>query len=339
MQLGKRQEKQKEGKQECLDASSCFLYLVQNMRCNDLVTSMRFLAPAVIALLCCASIARAQEIDLTVDVTMDVLTPSQKDYLGDFERKLLDYVNDYRWTQVDFYGDRIPVRMSVNFNSGSDGGEFTAQVVIDAQRRTWKDGRPTQATSIIVRILDQRWSFSYIKGQPFIHDEYQYNEIASFIDFYMYLILGLDFDSYEPLQGSEYYQRALTIAQRSQAGTRAQEWRGQANQYSRLNFIAELLNATYEEFRMALYWYYYEGLDFLETEPDMAHRALAKAIENISNVLTRTAGRSLLLNMWLEVKSQEFCRLLDGYAERGKLMSKMVTADPVRSEVYRQCMF
>ena len=300
---------------------------------------MRILVLTIAAVMLCMFPVRAQEIDLSVDITMDALSPSQKDYLSEFQQKMLDYVNDNRWTEVDFYGDRIPVRMSVNFNSGTDGGEFVAQVVIDAQRRTWKDGRPTQATSLTLRILDQKWSFSYIKGQPLIHDEYQYNEIASFIDFYIYLILGVDFDSYEPLQGSDYYQKALTVAQRSQTAQRAQEWRGQTNQYSRLNFIAELLNAQYEGFRTGLYWYYYEGLDFIETEKDIAQQSLAKALENVADVMTRTSGRSLLLTMWLDAKSSEFCRLLDGYANRGKVMSAMVTADPARSEVYRQCMF
>lgn len=309
------------------------------MRSNELEPVMRILLPAIAALLLFVAPARAQEIDLSIEITMDALTPSQKDYLSEFQQKILDYVNDYRWTEVEFYGDRIPVRMSINFNSGTDGGEFTAQVVVDAQRRTWKDGRPTAATSLIVRILDQKWAFSYIKGQPIVHDDFQYNEIASFIDFYIYLILGMDFDSYEPLQGSDYYQKALTVGQRSQAGTRAQEWRGNPNQFSRLNFIAEFLNAQHENFRTALYWYYYEGLDFLETDKDLAQQSVARALESIAGVLERTSGRSLLLTMWLDAKNSEFCRLLDGYANRGKVMSAMVTADPARSEVYRQCMF
>ncbi|HOJ03047.1 MAG TPA: DUF4835 family protein [Bacteroidota bacterium] len=293
----------------------------------------------VAVLLLSAVRSTAQEIDFTAEVTMDALSPSQKDYLSEFRQRLMDYVNDHRWTDVEFYGDRIPVRMSINFISGTDGGEFSAQVVVDAQRRTWKDGRPTQATSLILRIMDPKWSFNYIKGTPFVHDEYQYNEIVSFIDFYIYLILGIDFDSYEPLQGSPYYQKALNVAQRSQTGRQAQEWRGQSNQYSRLNFIAELLNAQYENFRSSLYWYYYEGLDFIETDKDLAQKAISRALEDLVEILNRTSARSLLLTMWLEAKSSEFCKLLDGYSNRGKVMSALVTADPARSEVYRQCMF
>ncbi len=300
---------------------------------------MRNLAVLTLLLLLPLLPARAQEIELITEVTMDILTPSQKDYLSEFEQKVLDYVNNHRWTEVEFYGDRIPVRMSINFMSGTDGGEFSAQVVVDAQRRIWKDGTPTNETSLILRVMDAQWSFSYIKGQPITHDEYQYNDIASFLDFYMYLILGMDFDSYEPLAGSEYYQTALTIAQRSQTSRQAGEWQGQSNQYSRMNFISELMNAQNEQFREALYWYYYEGLDFLPTEPEFAQRAIHKALEKVADVLARTSRRSILLNMWLEAKSSEFCKLLEGYAKRDKIMNVMAQVDPARQQVYRNCTF
>ncbi len=281
----------------------------------------------------------AQEIELTTEVTMDILTPAQKDYLADFEQKLKDYVNDHRWCDVEFYGDKIPVRMSVNFLSGTDAGEFSAQVVVDAQRRRWKDGRPTQLTSLIFRAMDAKWSFSYLKGTPFVHDEYQYNEIASFVDFYMYVILGMDFDSYEPLMGTPYYSKALTVAQRSQSSRQAGEWQGQSNQYSRMNLISELLNAQYEKFRDALYWYFYEGIDFIETEKEMAQTAISKAIENVADILPRTSSRSVLLTMWLESNASEYCKLLEGYAQRPRLMNLMAQVDPARQQIYRQCTF
>lgn len=300
---------------------------------------MRNLAALTLLLLLPLFPARGQEIELTTEVTMDILTPSQKDYLSEFEQKVLDYVNNHRWTDVEFYGDRIPVRMSINFMSGTDAGEFSAQVVVDAQRRIWKDGRPANETSLILRVMDAQWSFSYIKGQPITHDEYQYNEIASFFDFYMYLILGMDFDSYEPLAGSEYYQKALTIAQRSQTSRQAGEWQGQTNQYSRMNIISELLNAQNEPFREALYWYYYEGLDFLQTETEFAQRAIHKALEKVADVLARSSRRSILLHMWLEAKSSEFCKLLEGYGKRDKIMNVMAQVDPARQQVYRNCTF
>ena len=48
----------------------------------------------------------------------------------------------------------------------------------------------------------------------------------------------------------------------------------------------------------------YEGIDFIDTEKEMAQTAISKAIENIADILARTNARSLLLTMWLESHSR-----------------------------------
>ena len=270
---------------------------------------------------------------------MEQLTTTQKGYLSEFQQKVTEYITNHRWTDVDFRGDKIPVTMSINILSGTESGDFVAQMVLSSQRRTYANGRPTQESSLILRVLDPKWSFSYLKGQPFYHDEFQYNDLTSFLDFYMYLVIGIDFDSMELLQGSPFYQKAVTVAQRAISGSHSGEWQGQPNQYSRMNFINELLNATYEKFRSGLYWYYYEGLDFLPTEKDAAQQGIVRALEDMADVIARTSGRSLLLTMWLESKAGEFCNLLNGYGDRPRIMNQLIQVDPVRAEQYRKCNF
>jgi hypothetical protein len=298
-----------------------------------------FIIP-LISFLMAAGISSAQEIELTVEKPgMDALTPSQKDYLADFQSKVSAYVNEHRWTDVDFYGDKIPVTLNINFISGTDGGDFTAQVAFISQRRIYEDGRPTQKSSLILRLMDTKWAFSYIKGQPFYHDEFQFNSITSFLDFYMYVVVGLDFDSMEYMMGTTYYQKAFQIYQRSQSSSSQSEWQGTSNQYSRNNLISELMNGQFENFRSAMYWYYYEGIDFMATEKDEAKKSVAKALELIADLLVRTNIRSIILNLWLESKASEFCTLLEGYPKRAQLMSIMLQADPQRVEQYRKCNF
>jgi hypothetical protein len=99
------------------------------------------------------------------------------------------------------------------------------------------------------------------------------------------------------------------------------------------------MNAQYENFRGALYWYYYEGLDFMVTEKEEAKKSVAKALEMIADILVRTNARSIILNLWLASKASEFCTLLEGYPKRAQLMSIMLQADPQRVEQYRKCNF
>jgi uncharacterized protein DUF4835 len=300
---------------------------------------MKTILAAVALLVLLALPGKAQEIDLTLEVTMDALSPSVRDYLEEFSTQVEKYVEDHRWTNIEFHGDRIPVNMQINFTSGSEAGDFTAQIVVVSQRRMFNNGRPTQNSTLIFRALDPAWSFAYNKGIPMVHDEYQFNEIASVLDFYIYFVIGLDFDSMELLQGTPYYQKALLAAQRSQSSQRQSEWRGSINQYSRMNLISEIMNAKYVNFRNALYWYYYEGLDFLATEPKPAKNSIAKALQFVAGVVSESTAQSIILTMWLESLSSSFCMNLEGYTDRKQLMTLLAQVDPQRADTYQQCGF
>ena len=302
--------------------------------------AMKTLFFIIFALLLAFQPARAQEIDLSLEITMDALSPSQKDYLKDFQEEVRKYIVDHRWTDVDFKGDQIPVSMSINFISGTDqGGEVKAQIVVVSERRVYENGRPTPNTNLILRLLDPEWTFDYRQGRSYIHDEFQFDALTSVLDFYMYVVIGMDFDSYELLQGSPYYQKALLAAQRSQSGGRSSEWQGQSNQYSRMNLITELLNLKYESYRRAMYWYYYEGIDFLQTEPTVAKKSIARAIDLVAESVNATSSRSILCTQWLESHSMSFCELLKDYPERAQVMQRIIQVDPQRQEVYSQCIF
>ncbi len=281
--------------------------------------------------------ASAQEIQLDLTVTKDALSPSVRDRLIEFDGHIRKYIEEFRWTSIEFHQDLIPVSIQINFTSGTESGEFTAQIAVFSSRRLYVDGRKTDNSTLIFKIMDPNWSFLYNKDIPLTHNEYQFSEVGSLLDFYMYFIVGLDFDSMEPLQGTPYYQKALIAAQRSQNSSRANEWRGSINQYSRMNLISEILNAKMESYRLALYWYYYEGLDFITTEPEPAKQSIVKALQFVTKTMTESTSQSILLTQWLEGNAGQFCPNLDGYPDRKLVMQQLEQADPPRAEVYRAC--
>lgn len=287
----------------------------------------------------CIAAATAQELDVNVSIKFEMLTPGQRDYLENFENELKIYLNDYNWTDVDFRGDKIPVTMEIFFTSASDAGDFSAQVVIVSFRRIFEDDRPSNRSSVLLRVNDQKWSFNYIKGTPLYHNDFQFNPLTSFLDFYANIIVGLDFDSFEELQGAPYYQKAMTILQRAQATSYGGDWLGDAGKYSRGNFLSELTNAQFETIRKSLFLYYYEGLDYLKSEQREAQQSIADALKGVSDVLIRTNVKSLLITMFLENKREEMCEVLEGFGGRAGVMRDLMQADPPRAEYYRRCSF
>ena len=120
----------------------------------------------LLALILLTFIAHAQEIDLTVSVKLDMLNPSQRDYLSDFEQQVKRYMSEYRWTEVDFRGDKIPVTMEIYITSATESKDYSANVAIISYRRIFEDDRPTDRSSVLLRVNDATWSFNYLQGTP-----------------------------------------------------------------------------------------------------------------------------------------------------------------------------
>ena len=100
----------------------------------------------------------------------------------------------------------------------------------------------------MLRLFDDSWEFTYVKNQPLLHDETRFDALTSFLNFYMYLVLGYDFDSYSPpLSGTPYFQRAITICGQAQGSPKGWE-RTDPPTYSKYSFIEELNYLEYSEF-------------------------------------------------------------------------------------------
>ncbi|CUS86217.1 protein of unknown function (DUF4835) [Candidatus Kryptonium thompsonii] len=56
-----------------------------------------------------------------------------------------------------------------------------------------------------MRIFDDKVEFFYDKNAPLYHDEFRFDPLLSLIDFYMYIVIGYDFDTYEPFGGTEFF--------------------------------------------------------------------------------------------------------------------------------------
>ena len=50
----------------------------------------------------------------------------------------------------------------------------------------------------MLRIKDDSWQFTYTRGQSMYHDNFKFNSLTSLLDYYAYMIIGFDDDSWEP---------------------------------------------------------------------------------------------------------------------------------------------
>ncbi len=193
--------------------------------------------------------AVGQEIDLTVNINTEQVPTGFRDYLNDFGDRVKSYINDYRWTSEDYLGEKIKCTMTFYFTAGSADNKYSAQVFIGTQRPVYK----SKSGTIILRLLDDKWDFIYVKSQPLYHNESQFDPLASFLDFYAYMILGYDAETFSMEGGTPYFQKAADIVNRAISSAFTRGWTRQGSAFTRQALVEDLLNAKYTEYQKSIF--------------------------------------------------------------------------------------
>ncbi len=291
------------------------------------------LSAALVAFLALLPVSlRAQEMDCDVTFTnIESLTAEARDNLSDFLPQLKQYINTYRWTKADLGQEKIKCAINISFQGSPSGNHYTAQAFIGSQRPIFKLDRSTAS----VRLLDDKWEFDYTHFQSISHSENRFDPLLSFIDFYVYLIIGYDFDSWRAGDGTPYFQKAADIVNQARGSANAGKgWDvGAQGTYSRGELIDELLSPKFQDFREAAYRYSYFGLDLLYKNEAKARKNMLSALEKIAKLRDKINQQSLVIRIFFDTK---YLEIADTFLKDpdASVYAKLAQIDPSHQQTY-----
>ena len=250
-------------------------------------------------------IGAAQEINADVNIDRSQISGTSLGYIDNLPQQLETYINDHNWTNERFgENERINVNLQINLLAVQNYS-FEAQIIIRSQRPIYNTPRET----VTLLFNDEDWNFEYRPNQTFLHDELQFNRLTSLIDFYVYLIMGYDADTFESLGGSDYYQQAQNILSLAQS-TSAVGWSRSGSRQNRAQLVTNLLQNNHEPFRVALYEYHRQGLDQFLDAPSQARQKMLGALEKIQQTQRQTSS-NLLFDTFFNAKYREITAIFE----------------------------
>ncbi len=276
----------------------------------------------------------SQELDCEVIVNTDKLTSSARDYLKNFESEVRQYLNGNRWTDEDLGGEKIHCSMNIFFLNASGNDRYQAQAVIVSQRPIYgANNEKTNKSSPILRINDDRWEFTYTPNQRMVRYENQVDPLTDFLNFYAYLIVGFDLETYEEFKATRYFEKALNICNQATSSPFGSDWRPTSVTYSRFGIADELMNGKYQSFRLAFTKYHFDGLDLLAAEKEKGLGNILQAIESLGELRQRENPRSVLVKTFFDAKHLEIAEIFLQYGDRS-VYKRLATADPQHQGTY-----
>jgi len=126
---------------------------------------------------------------------------------------------------------------------------------------------------------------------------------VSVLAFHVYMILGLDADTFSDKGGLPYYKQAQAITNYSQQENNT-GWKVEDGLQSRFALIDNILSPTFKEFRSALYTYHRQGLDTMSSNLKDGKTAIIESLDLFKTMNSRRPN-SFLLRTFFDAKSDE----------------------------------
>ena len=159
------------------------------------------------------------------------------------------------------------------------------------------------------------------------------------IAFHIYMIIGIDADSFKLNSGTVFFEQAQKILDFSQQqGYKG--WGAGDGLQSRYYLIDNVLSTTFKEYRNVMYDYHIKGLDIMVNEPKAAKESIAKSIMMLDQ-MNRRRPNSYILRVFFDTKSDEILDIFSGgpNVPVTNLISTLTKIAPNHSDKWRNISF
>jgi len=247
---------------------------------------------------------RAQELNAQVIVNSDLVNQTNQQIFKTLERSLNEFLNTQVWTNKELLNqEKITCSFVLNL-SNYNNDLFEATLQVQSQRPIFDTNYDTP----IFNFLDRDVVFSYQEFQPLFFNQSSFeSNLVSLLSFYVYVIIGLDADTFAENGGSIYYEQALQVVNLAQVTSR-KGWKASDGTRNRFWLIDNLRANTFREYRQALYTYHRSGLDRMTSVPFEGKEAVMKAIQQLEPLFLRRPN-AFLLQIFFDAKVEEIVNL------------------------------
>lgn len=246
----------------------------------------------------------AQELNCMVEVNSGSVEGTYKNVFDELQRNISEYFNDNKWTNAQFSPiEKIDCRFFLTVKEYADDkvkGDIQVQLSRPVYNSTY--------TTTLLNFKDTKVEFDYREGDQLIRNDNNWDSnLTGILDFYAYLFLALDFDSFSPRGGQPYFDKASSVVQMAQSSGEV-GWRAYEDSKNRSAVLSSFTDSNTGMIRDMAYNYHRKGLDEMVTSPDKGREVITESLKTLGEVY-RNAPMSVALSMFHDAKLDELVNI------------------------------
>lgn len=253
-------------------------------------------------LMAVSPMGEAQELIARVSVNSDKIQRTDKQVFKTLETALTEFINNKKWTDATFaVNERIDCTFNLIINEMPSDNSFKAEIQIQARRPVFN----SSYTTSLINFRDTQLDFDYTEHEPLEYNESTLSSnLTAAVVFYIYAILGFDFDSFSPKGGTAYWQRAQQLVSLAQAQPSWNGWKAFESDRNRHALATAMTDNTSDVFRDMWYTYHRKGLDEMAANSDRGRTTILSALPVLEQIKS-TRPTSVSLQLFADTKLDE----------------------------------
>ena len=249
----------------------------------------------------------AQEINMKITLNTNQIQGTDKSVFEKMEESLNKLVNDRKWTDATFAtNELIEGSILITINEVQEN-TYKGDVQIIVNRPVYNATYNTP----LLNYRDTEFEFSYLLGEnlEYIENNINSNLVAT-VAYYVYIILGLDFDSYALNGGKPYYEKAMQIVNNAQS-LNTKGWAPFGGDRNRYAMAMALTEESSSVFHSMWYNYHRKGLDEMAANPSRGRAGVIATVPDLQTIY-KARPASAILSFYGDTKLDE---LINIYSE------------------------
>jgi len=250
-----------------------------------------------------------QELNAQVTVVAPQLgTTIDASLVSNLEKQLTDFINQRKWTTDQFQPEeKINCNFSIALTSIAAQDVYEARLTVQAARPVYN----TVYQSVLVNYQDAQFTFKY---RPYQRLEFNASQVAgteplaanltATIAYYINIILGLDYDSFELGKGQPFFKNAQNIVLAAPKASNIRGWQSFDGQRNRYYLANNLTAANMQDIHQVFYTYFRSGLDSMYSDPKTARSNILNALKELQKFNTQHPN-SMIEQFFMESRTDE----------------------------------
>ncbi|NLL28142.1 MAG: DUF4835 family protein [Bacteroidales bacterium] len=279
--------------------------------------------------------SKSQELMCNVQVNSSQVQASDRTVFENLQTSIYEFMNNRRWTNYEFkVEERIECSILINVSTWDNMESFSGTIQVQSRRPAYNSSYSTT----LLNYQDKDFTFKFVSGQPLDYIENTFtSNLTSVLAFYAYIIIGMDFDSFEEMGGSQFYEKALSIVNAAQSNNADKGWKAAESQRNRYWIIENILNGSYSDFRKSIFYYHLEGIDLLASDINKGRAGVMEGITLLQKAYRQKPGL-FIINLYMLAKTDELVNIFTPapMVEKTKAVNILKSIDPVNSNKYNK---